>query len=633
MLKKIKKKPLKSAPPDLQGDALWRENKAKDAVGQIIAFGKAGDLDKARTCYNEIVTLAASYPGQPFLREAQARGAVSLTYCFGETGDLEQAVGYYKDILALRAEYPEEALLREAQFDGGINLVIGFGMAGDKTTARAYLEEISALQLTSPDKNKQAASTKAIAPIKKHQHPFLRAIRLKNVRGIEDIELNFTDDAGESRQLTLLLGENGVGKTTLLRAIALLTAGTDASTQLIPSPELWIKQGQTSCLMEAVVIMPGGSQNTLKYEIKKGQATDEVQAHNRSNLRPFNRFIAEKNNFYFPVFGYGFSRHLSPEKPNNSARGGLPNPRTQRIASLFFGDRPLYPIQELAKDLYEEDPALASTLLKQTLTNMMRGIECLGVKSLSEGSPPELEILFNVHGIELSLAQLSDGYQTVAALCGDLMHHIREGVRADPNDPLRKNPLDACALILIDEIDIHLHPMWQKELRRFLMDRLPNCQIVATTHSPMVASDAKPGEVICLYQDPETNRIQAQQNKKSLLGLRTDQILTSMFRMETTIHDSFNKDWDRYAELYAKPDRTDQEQTELKQLSEKINTHIPGSEESINAYVASELMEEWMRERLRGVQDTRREQVIKIAKQKQIESRNRSKWDKSHAQD
>ena len=98
-------------------------------------------------------------------------------------------------------------------------------------------------------------------------------------------------------------------------------------------------------------------------------------------------------------------------------------------------------------------------------------------------------LVFDTADGPVSLDDLSDGYQNVAAWVGDLLYRTT-GAFDDFS-----NPLATRGLLLLDEIDLHLHVKWQRQLRQFIESKLPKFQIVATTHSPMTAQQAGRGEV------------------------------------------------------------------------------------------------------------------------------------------
>jgi predicted ATP-binding protein involved in virulence len=89
-------------------------------------------------------------------------------------------------------------------------------------------------------------------------------------------------------------------------------------------------------------------------------------------------------------------------------------------------------------------------------------------------------------GQELSVSQLSDGEKCLLALIGDLARRL---AIANPNP--QQNPLQGSGVVIIDEIELHLYPQWQRGIIPALTRTFPNCQFIVTTHSPQVISDVE----------------------------------------------------------------------------------------------------------------------------------------------
>lgn len=106
---------------------------------------------------------------------------------------------------------------------------------------------------------------------------------------------------------------------------------------------------------------------------------------------------------------------------------------------------------------------------------------------------PRLHMSIDKNGETLNVAQLSQGEKTLLALVGDIARRL-----AMMNPGLKK-PLHGNGIILIDEVDLHLHPKWQRTLIARLTSTFPNCQFILTTHSPLVISDSK--DVLCYLLD------------------------------------------------------------------------------------------------------------------------------------
>ena len=98
---------------------------------------------------------------------------------------------------------------------------------------------------------------------------------------------------------------------------------------------------------------------------------------------------------------------------------------------------------------------------------------------------PRLHMAIDKNGETLNVAQLSQGEKSLMALVGDIARRLAM------LNPSLENPLKGDGIVLIDEVDLHLHPSWQRSLCDRLIKTFPRCQFVLTTHSPLVISDCK----------------------------------------------------------------------------------------------------------------------------------------------
>jgi hypothetical protein len=133
------------------------------------------------------------------------------------------------------------------------------------------------------------------------------------------------------------------------------------------------------------------------------------------------------------------------------------------------------------------NPAVAA--IGTALATFLDGFANLRVQE----SPPRL--LVDKAGVPLGLSQLSDGERSFLALVCDL------GRRLALANPTLEDPLRGGGVVLIDELELHLHPRWQREVGDKLRATFPNVQFIAATHSPFVIQSLRPGELINL--DPE----------------------------------------------------------------------------------------------------------------------------------
>jgi predicted ATP-binding protein involved in virulence len=151
---------------------------------------------------------------------------------------------------------------------------------------------------------------------------------------------------------------------------------------------------------------------------------------------------------------------------------------------------------------------------------------------------PRPHMLVDKEGVEISLDKLSDGEKNLIALVGDIARRLSI---ANPNS---KKPLDGEGVILIDEIDLHLHPSWQRLMIPQLTKAFPNCQFIITTHSPQVLSHVHHENIFLLKNDKgDFNYSKAMES----FGQSSDRILEDLLGVDSRpaeqkemLHDIFS---------------------------------------------------------------------------------------------
>lgn len=128
--------------------------------------------------------------------------------------------------------------------------------------------------------------------------------------------------------------------------------------------------------------------------------------------------------------------------------------------------------------------------VRNAISRMMPGYENLRIML-----NPSRMVITNQLGEELRIEQLSGGYKAILAVVSDIAKRL---AMANPNS---ENPLEGEAIILIDELDLHLHPKWQKTIVEDLKRTFPNCQFIVSTHSPFIIQSLRQEELVNLQQD------------------------------------------------------------------------------------------------------------------------------------
>jgi predicted ATP-binding protein involved in virulence len=190
--------------------------------------------------------------------------------------------------------------------------------------------------------------------------------------------------------------------------------------------------------------------------------------------------------------GYRLPKKLPSEVPRGQAAayaGALFN-RTVNFRDFMARYHSAIVLQEdetRTNPSYLGDRAVGA--ISEALTMFLGGFRNLRV----EYKP--LRLLVDKGGQSFDLSQLSDGERSFLALICDL------GRRLALANPELSNPLHGAGVALIDELELHLHPKWQREVRDKLLATFPNVQFVTTTHSPFIIQSMKPGELINLDPD------------------------------------------------------------------------------------------------------------------------------------
>lgn len=370
-------------------------------------------------------------------------------------------------------------------------------------------------------------------------------LSLHHFRGMNDVTLECDPS------LNVFVGENGAGKSAVLDALALLlswwvnrlrsqgSAGRHISATDISNGEaaavleVWAQTADTSLHWRLAKGRTGRSSTTpasdlrqLNSDIKtRQQAITDSDGHTNLPLLvyyPVHRVvhdiplrIRKKHHFdllaaYDDALTSGSNFRLFFEWFRE--REDLEN-ETIRRASPLFDNPPAEPLSPA--DL--EDPQLRA--VRRALGEFLPHFSNLTVRR----KPLRMEV--SKDGQVLRFDQLSDGEKCFIALISDLARRL---ALANPT----QDPLQGVGVVLIDELDLHLHPQWQRLLLPRLTEVFPNCQFFVSTHSPHVLSHVRADKVFVLERDQQ-HHVQVRQPASSY-GHSAERILEDIMGLTTT---------------------------------------------------------------------------------------------------
>jgi hypothetical protein len=357
---------------------------------------------------------------------------------------------------------------------------------------------------------------------------YLKSIRLRNIKCFADATVDFT--SGDSvRRWTTFFGRNGLGKSTLLQAIGAVLAGPSAVRELLPTADGWVRKGQAwgeiiaqvlqtegdSSVKRARVLRPyeirylvtGSDPNFLPASLEEKPTVPEMVAwsgegkpNEKVNLTKDRKLLqqtayAEEQQGWLAC-GYGPFRRLSggAEYANQIVARQR---RSARFVTLFREDAALTNATAWLLERYSaarEEPKEAKKL------EVVR--QAIAEKLLPETAALVLNArtvkLRRRDGSETSFQDLSDGYRSMLALSVDLLRWLTQAF------PDKETPLECPGVVVVDELDAHLHPDWQRRIGHWLRQKFPNIQFIVATHSPFLAQVAGEDEVAGTSTGPAT---------------------------------------------------------------------------------------------------------------------------------
>lgn len=331
--------------------------------------------------------------------------------------------------------------------------------------------------------------------------------------------------------VNLLLGNNGAGKTTILKALALSTLAPVIDKSGFLPYHLIRRQRERSRLVARVLLHPqdvgkGSSfppEQTLSMEIVR-QGDLEILASSGAPTEPWSRMF-DNDSPAFLVVGYGATRRVqdagSYNAEDQAKRRFL---RYQRVAGLFEPHIALVPLTSWLPRFQSENPGRYKQVCNLLNKLLPEGASFPGRREKKDSG----EYLYELNGAEVPFAALSDGYRAFIGWISDLLYHVCMGC------PNSTKLVDSKGLVLVDEIDLNLHPEWQRTVCSTISSVLPNLQFVFSTHSPIVAGSLEK-ENIFVMECEGTGASKVSQYQERIYGLDADQILLSpYFNLEST---------------------------------------------------------------------------------------------------
>ena len=334
----------------------------------------------------------------------------------------------------------------------------------------------------------------------------LKQLTLTQVRVFEQAKFDFQPG------MNLLVGINGAGKSTVLDVLRIMLSQTlpkftASRSRPIPFAESDITVGEGALTAELNFEAAGISFEHLmhmpreKYvadKNKEGKVREQTyDLEKRNHLNTDGKELPRdlKSSAKQPLVIYFSTRRSLPSMAAPSRQSSTGKQTAAFADALTHRELRLREFAEwwLVQETLADETGNASlgrrlNVLNNAVTSFLDG--CTNLRAVRE---PETTLLIDKDDATLDVRQLSDGERGMVALVLDLARRLAQANPEMP-DPLR----DGKAVVLIDELDLHLHPRWQRTIVQTLTTTYPNCQFIATTHSPQIIGEVPPDNIILL---------------------------------------------------------------------------------------------------------------------------------------
>jgi energy-coupling factor transporter ATP-binding protein EcfA2 len=354
----------------------------------------------------------------------------------------------------------------------------------------------------------------------------------------------------EYPNVNLILGNNGAGKSTLLKGIALACLGPLAAkfapymlvrrsrtakthrkrasaAAVFPDDRAVVRASLQCTWQDLGENKPSAASKTMLWSININRTEDEESIellyYPKGDVPEESRALwALINRGSSPAFltvGYGATRRVDADSNAPTPAGRLRTLplRHQRIQSLFTEGYTLVPLGHWLPQLKAGNQGRFKQVFNRINEVLPAGTE------LTERTDSAGEYLFCQGGALVPFAALSDGCRAFIGWVADLLYHICFGC------PSGVKLVDNCGIVLVDEIDLHLHPEWQRTVLPRLAKTFPRLQFIVTTHSPIVVGTLQRENLWVCEPAPEGNGSVLSQKEARVQGLNSDQILLTEY--------------------------------------------------------------------------------------------------------
>lgn len=374
---------------------------------------------------------------------------------------------------------------------------------------------------------------------------YIDKVKLSNLKGFEALEFDLSRPDGSHAGWTVFTGDNGAGKSTLLKAMAIGLVGRDVARSLQPSFHRWVREGAEAVGANVTLTLQpekgvdeylnkGGTSYkkfdaTLYFKSHGSDSLIEEQASGKKSAAARGPWSGQASGWF--SCGYGPFRRVFGASPD--ATRLMVGPITERYVTMFQEAASLFEVDQWLRSLNHKklEGRDAETRLLDLILQVLRD-DLMPNQITVDTVDSDGLWLKDRNGLRLAWPDMSDGYRAALALLVDILRHLVktygfEGLTETDSDG--RLVVARSGVVMIDEIDAHLHPEWQQKIGFWLKRHFPRIQFLVTTHSPIICQAADPNGLFVLPEPGSTLQPHAlsPDDYQLIIASRPDTILLS----------------------------------------------------------------------------------------------------------
>lgn len=358
---------------------------------------------------------------------------------------------------------------------------------------------------------------------------YIQKVKINNIRGIAEFEMTFPP--GQEAGWHVIIGDNGAGKSTIIRAISIGLIGENEAKSLnaFQDWKTWLNPSKPKGEIELTISRDNDFDKPIAQAGSKLTVLSKMTIQRKNGPNSIVDVTGElsQNNALFgsTALSGWFSISYGPFRRLKGGDGRFKDlfvrrPRLAAHLSAFLEEVDLHHVIDWVKDCALDAPkSKKDKAIVEGFIKFINESDLLPHNARIQEINSEGVLIKDANEVIISIYEMSDGYRSVLGMIMDLIRYL-VSIYGEQKVFTETGVINLPGVVLIDEIDAHLHPTWQARIGEWLLKYFPRIQFIVTTHTPIICRAAEKGSVWYLFP-PGKQEIQY----KQLTGTDFDKLI------------------------------------------------------------------------------------------------------------